>query len=166
MAQVVWTALETTALDIYRPVKPAELRAEVWMAVIHGAKGICYFVHEFAPTFREDGIFRHPDIVQEVIDINRSLIKLAPVLNSEDLRERVAINSAVPIATMLKRQGNDLYLFAVSMRNEPSEPQISVPGIGDAEALVLDENRTVSVRQGKFTDAFAGYGVHRYKITR
>jgi hypothetical protein len=93
--QVVWTALETTALDIHRPVKPAELRAEVWMAVIHGAKGICYFVHEFAPTFREDGIFRHPDIVQEVIDINRSLIKLAPVLNSEDLRERVAINSAV-----------------------------------------------------------------------
>jgi hypothetical protein len=164
--QVVWTALETTALDVHRPVKPAELRAEVWMALIHGAKGICYFVHEFAPTFREDGIFRHPDIVQEVIDINRSLIKLAPVLNSEDLRERVAINSAVPIATMLKRQGNDLYLFAVSMRNEPSEPQISVQGVDDAEALVLNENRTISVRQGKFTDAFAGYGVHRYKITR
>jgi hypothetical protein len=30
----------------------------------------------------------------------------------------------------------------------------------------LNENRTISVRQGKFTDAFAGYGVHRYKITR
>jgi hypothetical protein len=44
--QSVWTAIETTALDPGRPVKPAELRAEVWMALIHGAHGIVYFVHE------------------------------------------------------------------------------------------------------------------------
>ena len=162
--QTVWTAVETTALDVRRPVKPLEVRAEVWMALIHGAKGICYFVHEFAPTFQEDGIFRHPDIVKEVTDINRSLIGLAPVLNSENVNGRVAIESPVPIATMLKRRGSDLYLFTVSMRNEASEPRIFVDGVGDAVALVLDENRTVSIRRGGFVDAFPGYGVHRYKI--
>jgi hypothetical protein len=162
--QTVWTAIETTALDVRRPVKPLEVRAEVWMALIHGAKGICYFVHEFAPTFREDGIFRHPDIVNEVADINRSLAQLAPVLNSENLNRRVTIDSPVPIATMLKGQGSDLYLFTVSMRNQASEPRIFVEGIGDAVALVLDENRTVNIRNGSFVDAFSGYGVHRYKI--
>jgi hypothetical protein len=162
--QAVWTAIETTALDVRRPVKPLEVRAEVWMALIHGAKGICYFVHEFAPTFREDGIFRHPEIVKEVSDINRSLNQLAPVLNSENLNGRVTIDSPVPIATMLKRQGSDLYLFAVSMRNEPSQPRIAVEGIGDAVALVLDENRTVNIRNGELVDTFPGYGVHRYKI--
>ena len=162
--QAVWTAIETTALDVRRPVKPLEVRTEVWMALIHGARGICYFVHEFAPTFREDGIFRHPDIVKEVSDINRSLIQLAPVLNSESLAGRVTVDSRIPIATMLKQQGRDLYLFAVSMRNEASEAKISVDGIGDAVALVLDENRSVTVRNGGFIDAFPGYSVHRYKI--
>ncbi len=162
--QTVWTAVETTALDVHRPVKPLEVRAEVWMALIHGAKGICYFVHEFAPTFREDGIFRHPDIVDEVTDINRSLAQLAPVLNSETLSGRVTIDSPVPIASMLKRQGSDLYLFTVSMRNQASEPRIFVEGVGDSTALVLDENRTVTIRDGGFVDSFPGYGVHRYKI--
>jgi hypothetical protein len=162
--QTVWTAIETTALDVRRMVKPHEVRAEVWMALIHGAKGICYFVHEFAPTFREDGLFLHPEIVKEVTEINRSLTQLAPVLNSESLNGRVVVESAVPIATMLKRQGNDLYLFTVSMRNQASQPSIVVAGVGDAEAIVLDEDRTVRVRNGKFVDAFPGYGVHRYKI--
>lgn len=162
--QAVWTAIETTALDIHRPVTPFEVRAEVWMALIHGAKGICYFVHEFAPTFREDGLFRHPDIVKEVGDINRSLIELAPVLNSENLNGKVTVDSPTPIATMLKRRGSDLYLFAVSMRNAASAPEIFVEGTGDTEALVLGENRSVHIRNGRFVDAFPGYGVHHYKI--
>ena len=65
---------------------------------------------------------------------------------------------------MLKRQGSDLYLFTVSMRNEVSAPRIFVEGTGDTEALVLDEDRTVSIRNGEFVDTFPGYGVHRYKI--
>jgi hypothetical protein len=76
--QSVWTAIETTALDPARPVKPAEVRAEVWMALIHGARGIVYFVHEWAGGFREDGIFRHPDVVREVALINRTVKSLAP----------------------------------------------------------------------------------------
>ena len=32
------------------------------MALTRGAKGIVYFVHEFKPQFREDAIFRYPDI--------------------------------------------------------------------------------------------------------
>lgn len=162
--QAIWTAIETTALDVHRPVKPLEVRAEVWMALIHGVKGICYFVHEFAPTFREDGIFLHPDIVKEVSDINRSIMQLAPVLNSTSLTGKVTVESPVPIATMLKRQGRDFYLFAVSMRNEASSPKIVVEGVGDVEAVALDENRNVSIRNGGFVDTFSGYGVHRYKI--
>jgi hypothetical protein len=50
------------------------------------------------------------------------------------------------------------------MRKEASAPRISVEGIGDAEAFVLDEDRRVIIRNGGFVDAFSGYGVHRYKI--
>ena len=80
--QAIWAVLETTALDpAIRPLR-AQVRAEVWMALIHGSKGIVYFVHEFKPQFREDAIFRYPDIVDEVGNINRLIRSLAPVLNA------------------------------------------------------------------------------------
>jgi hypothetical protein len=53
--QTVWNAIETTALDPNTPVTPAQVRAEVWMSLVHGSRGIVYFVHEFAPKFLEDG---------------------------------------------------------------------------------------------------------------
>ena len=47
--QSIWMALETTALDPTHRPTATEVRAEVWIALIHGATGIFYFVHEFEP---------------------------------------------------------------------------------------------------------------------
>lgn len=94
-AQKVWAVIETTALLPGHAVTPAQLRAEVWMAIIHGAQGIVYFVHEFAPTFREDAIFRHPEVVNEVANENELIKSLAPVLNSPNLGGTVT-NQAYP----------------------------------------------------------------------
>ena len=83
--QSVWMAIETTALDPTLRPTAAEVRAEVWMALIHGATGIFYFVHEFKPNFREDAIFRYPDIVEEVTGTNHLIKSLAPVLKSPSI---------------------------------------------------------------------------------
>lgn len=162
--QSVWTAIETTALDPARPVKPAELRTEVWMALIHGVKGLTYFVHEWAGGFREDGIFRHPDIVREVTAIDETIASLAPVLNSADLSGQIVVSGSVPIATLLKRHEGALYLFCVAMRDEPSIARLAISGVADAEAEALDENRSVVIKQGVLEDHFDGYGVHLYKV--
>ena len=92
--QSVWAAIETTALDPGHAVTPAQVRSEIWMAIIHGAQGIIYFVHEFVPTFREDAIFRHPDVVDEVATENRLIHSLASVLNSPNLDGAVTIEVA------------------------------------------------------------------------
>ncbi len=162
--QTVWTAIETTALDPNRPMKPAEVRAEVWMALIHGARGIVYFVHEWAGGLREDGIFRHPEIVREVAGIDRTIKSLAPVLNSPNINNLIDISSPVPIATMAKGHGNTLYVFAAAMRNQRSTPRLAIRGLLDAEATVLDEERTVTIKDGILADGFEGYAVHIYKI--
>ena len=162
--QTVWAVLETTALDPARPVRAEELRAEVWMALIHGATGIVYFVHEWANSFREDGIFRHPEIVDEVTRINQTIASLAPILNSPDLPERIAVSALVPIATMAKQQEHALYVFAVAMQNQPSTARLALREIHDAEAVVLEEGRSVAIRDGVLEDAFGGYAVHLYKI--
>jgi hypothetical protein len=162
--QRVWTAIETTALDPARPPKPREVRAEVWMALIHGARGIVYFVHEWAPSFREDGILRHPEIVEEVATIDSTIASLAPILNSPNLTGQIDDLSGAPIATMVKQKEDALYLFAVAMQDQPLTLRLTVRGVRDAEAVVLDEDRSIPVSNGVLEDTFAGYAVHFYRI--
>lgn len=162
--QTVWAVLGTTALDPDDPVTPADIRAELWMAIIHGARGIVYFVHEFAPVFRADAIFRHPTVVREVTKEDRLIQSLAPVLNSPSLTGLVSLESASPIAIMVKRSNNTLYIFSVAMSDVPSRASVALEGISAADATVVDEDREIAISDGRFTDYFEGYGVHIYRI--
>jgi hypothetical protein len=162
--QRVWMALETTALDPAHRPSAAQVRAEVWMALIHGATGIFYFVHEFKPNFREDAVFRYPDIVEELTKTNRTIKSLAAVLKSPSMTGTVAVSSTTPIATMVKVFENTTYIFAVAMQNSPSTVRITVGDGHDINARVIGEARSVSIVQGSFEDQFEGYGVHLYQI--
>src|SRR5205814_273103 len=148
--QSVWMALETTAIDPSDRPTAAQVRAEVWMALIHGAAGIFYFVHEFKPNFREDAIFRYPDIVEEVTKTNRLIQSLAPVLNSPSISGTIAVSSTTPIATMVKVFENTAYIFAVAMQNSRSTVRITVGDGHDQNAQVIGEARSVSIVQGSF----------------
>jgi hypothetical protein len=162
--QSVWMALETTALDPTRRPTAAEVRAEVWMALIHGATGIFYFVHEFKPDFREDAIFRYPDIVEEVTKTSRLIKSLAPVLKGSSIYGTISVSSTTPIATMVKVFENATYIFAVAMQNSPSMARITVRDGQDTSARVLGEDRSVTITHGVFEDQFEGYGVHLYQV--
>ena len=163
--QSVWAIIESSALDSLHPVKPDQLRSEVWMALIHGANGIVYFAHEWKPAFREDALFRHSEIVNEARQIDARISNLATVLNSPTAVDAVVASSPIPIATMLKAGGHALYLFAVAMDDQPASVVFTIPGIRDAEAIVLDENRRVPVHDGILRDFFSGYRVHLYEIS-
>jgi hypothetical protein len=162
--QSVWTALETTALNPPQRPTPAQVRAEVWMALIHGATGIFYFVHEFKPTFREDAIFRYPDIVDEVTRTNQLIKSLAAVLKGPSVSGTISLSSPVPIATMVKVYKDTTYIFAVAMENVPSTVRITIDGVHHTDARVIGEDRSVGITQGTFEDRFEGYGVHLYQI--
>lgn len=164
VGQSVWMALETTAIDPTRRPTAAEVRTEVWMALIHGAAGIFYFVHEFKPMFREDAIFRYPDIVREVMETNGMIKRLSPVLKSPSIFGTISVRSPVPIATMVKVHGDTTYIFAVAMENSPSTAQFAVNDIHQTSAHVIGEGRSVSIASGAFEDHFDGYAVHLYQI--
>jgi hypothetical protein len=162
--QRVWAFIETTALDPGHPVTPAQLCAEVWMAIIHGARGIVYFVHEFSPTLREDAIFRYPEVVDKVAEENALIKSLANVLNSSNLDGAITVQSRVPIATMVKRYQNTFYVFAVAMTDSASRCRFTLQGFNGAKALVVGEKRDATITRGVFEDSFDGYGVHIYEI--
>jgi hypothetical protein len=162
--QRVWMALETTALDPTRGPTAAEVRSEVWMALIHGATGIFYFVHEFKPDFREDAIFRYPDIVAEVTRTNKLIKSLSPALRSPGVSGAITVSSNVPVATMVKVYQDTTYIFAVAMQNAPSTARFAINDLHQTSARVIGEDRNLSIAQGSFEDHFEGYGVHLYQL--
>ncbi len=165
----VWVWIETTHIENpdVRPT-PRQVRAEVWMAIIHGAMGIGYFAHEFEPDFIEAGLLSYSDIISAVTEINSRIRELAPVLNSRTVTNGVAVvssNTEVPIAVMLKRYNNSTYLFTVSMRDDPTKGTFTLPGIPQSAKLnVIGEDRDLFISNGEFSDDFNGYDVHLYRI--
>ena len=134
------------------------------MALIHGATGIFYFVHEFKPTFREDAIFRYPDIVEEVARTNQLIKSLAPVLKGPSVSAAISLSSRVPIATMVKVYRDTTYIFAVAMEDVPSTVRITMDDVHHTDVRVIGEARSIGITQGTFEDRFEGYGVHLYQI--
>jgi hypothetical protein len=167
----VFACIETTQINSRgRRATPAEIRSEVWMALIHGAGGIVYFVHEFRPKFVEAGLLAHAEIAAAVKSIDAEIAELAPALNSPSVPDAATVKSSeesVPIALMCKLQGDDVLLFAVAMGPGKTNAAFELRGgKGRAQVTVLGESRALEANDGRFSDSFEGYAVHLYRVRR
>ncbi len=167
--QRAWNCIECTRIsNKERKATPEQVRSEVWMALIHGSKGLIYFVHEWEPRFNESALLSDPAMLAMVTSINQGIHKLAPVLNSPTLSLGATANSEnpdLPVAIMLKRHEGKLYLFACALRDGETKVTFTLPKIpATCVAEVLDENRTVAVQNNQFQDRFGPYEVHRYAL--
>jgi hypothetical protein len=167
--QIIWNCIECTR--IHHPTRkatPQQVRAEVWMSIVHGSMGLIYFVHEWKPRFNESAVLDDPPMLAAIQAINRQLARLAPVLNASTLTPgaRVVSDPAeVPLATVLKRHDGALYLFAVAMREGETTASFEVPDAPPrAHVEVLGEHRQLAAERGCFQDAFKPWDVHLYRI--
>jgi hypothetical protein len=167
--KIIWNCVECTAIRSpkQRPT-PHQVRAEAWMSLIHGSRGLIYFVHQFKPVFKEAALLDDSKMLAAVSALNRQITELAPVLNSPTIHNRVTVQSEnvnVPIATMVKQCQGSTYLFAVGMRDGPTSATFTFKGIkGEGSLQVLDEDRDVTARDGVFEDTFAPWDVHLYRL--
>jgi hypothetical protein len=168
--QAVWTDFETTiiAANTTTGPTPTQTVSEVWLALIHEANGVIYFLDTWNPSFREDAIFASMPMVTAVTALNAQIKALAPELNSASVPDLVTVtssNAAAPVDTMVKVHGTSLYVFSAIARAGTATASYGITGMsGDAVATVVGEGRTVNVTGGKFSDAFAANGVHIYQI--
>ncbi len=166
----VWNCIECTHISNPKAkATPQQVKAEVWMSLIRGSRGLIYFVHQFKPKFIEAGLFADAEMLAKVTAINQQIQDLAPVLNSPVLRAGVAVESSareVPIEATSRRHQGAVYVFAVAMRDGKALARFTVPGLkGRAKVEVLNEKRTLEMRDGEFRDAFGPWDVHLYKIS-
>jgi len=165
----VWACIECTHIsEAGRKPTPSEVRAEVWMALIHGARGLIYFVHQFKPTFVEAALLEDAEMLAAVTTLNQQIAELAPVLNSPSFTNAMTVatsDASVPVATMGKNFNGRSYLFAVAMRGSATTATFSsLKPAGDMTVEVLGENRSLTATNGVFTDQFAPWAVHLYRV--
>jgi hypothetical protein len=169
--KIVWNCLECTRIsNPQRKPTPHQVRAEAWMSLVHGSRGLIYFVHQFKPVFRESALLDDAEMLEAVSVLNRQITRLAPVLNSPPIPDGLTLESSnptVPVATSVKRMGGEEYVFAVAMRDGTTTATITPKGLsGDFTVEVLGEDRSVAATMGSFKDRFGPWDVHLYRLVR
>ena len=166
--KIVWNCIECTAMGGREKATPKQVKAEVWMGLVHGSQGIIYFVHQFKPTFDEHALLDDPEMLAAVTAINKQVRELAPALNSPTVKDAVKVESSnkdVPVATLVKKRGGATYVFAVAMKSGAADATFTLDGLpAGAQVEVLGEDRKMVPADGKFVDHFSDWDVHLYRI--
>jgi hypothetical protein len=173
--RTVWNVIGTS--KVKNPdaiVNPEHIRSQVWMSIINGSRGIIYFVHQFQPRFVEATWFDSPDIAAAIGKINAQVQSLAKVIMkpaSKDIAgitlrdQRKQAISSDNIAITTRRHGCSLYVFAVSLSNQPLRASVDLlraPGT----LVAIDEDRQLEPKGSVLEDDFRPYEVHLYATTR
>ncbi|MGC4043559.1 MAG: hypothetical protein QM758_07110 [Armatimonas sp.] len=154
----IWNCLECTNIDGKAKATPKQVRNQTWRALIHGSRGLIYFVHQFQPKFNEHALLDDPEMLASVTATNRQIQELAPALNLG----KGVYKEERGVETLTLPYKGATYILAAATGDTPT--LLSLPNRGGT-VTVLGENRTLSRANGKFTDTFGPNDVHLYRIT-
>ena len=128
-------------------VSPATVRAESWLSVIGGARGIGFFPADWDPSLTS-AITR---IAREVAALGGALV--AP---------GAPASASAPVIAAARVLEGALYVFAVNPTRTAVRATIHAPGLDGRPLEVLEEGRTVASSGESFTDGFGPLAVHLY----
>ncbi len=172
--RVVWNFVECTAIrrPDHKPT-PAQVRAEVWLALVAGSRGIVWFCHVMEPEVVPAALLADREMAAAVGAINREVLALAPVLNAPTLEDAVQVTTGgdgerPAVAALVKRRGSELFVLAVGLFDRPAQARFSLAealraGVA-ARVVVQGEERELELRDGAFADEFAPHAVHVYRL--
>jgi hypothetical protein len=144
-----------------------QIAGAVVSSLIHEARGILYFNHNFGGPCISQHVLRDgcgKAVRPGVTELNRRITSLAEVLNTQSYRW----DFDTDLDTMLKAHDGSYYVFAMPGRSGGTGRQtLSLPTeLTAASAEVLFENRSVPVQGGSITDTFEKeFSYHIYRIT-
>ncbi|MBM4093910.1 MAG: hypothetical protein FJ276_31565 [Planctomycetes bacterium] len=178
--RITWNCIECTRISNTKTKPtPQQVKAEVWMSIIHGSQGLIYFCHQFQPQFVEAGLLADDEMARAVGEINHQIHELATAINGPSIPDAVTVIcqpadvaqdmadllASPGIATALKKSRGRTYLFAVRMEDRPARGSFQIAGMpGEATIRVLGEDRALTARDGWFEDAFGPHAVHLYEV--
>jgi hypothetical protein len=128
-------------------VTPATVRAESWLSVIGGARGIGFFPADWDPT-----------LTPTITAIAREVAALGGAL----LAPEAPASATGPVLATARSFGGALYVIAANPTRSAVHATLSASGLAGRSLQVLEEGRTVASSGDSFDDDFAPLAVHLY----
>ena len=145
------------------PVTPRAARAEAWLAVAGGARGLGWFTYGW-PDGKAQSFAIADDVATSIAETNAWMQSLAPVLLSPSVR-LAASTPAEPVKLGARAHAGRTYVIAVNSYDVPVRwSAAGLPGLAKQRVTVVGEGRTLLARAGRLADAFASLGVHVYSF--
>jgi hypothetical protein len=132
-------------------ITPQTVRAESWLAIAGGAKGLGFF-----PPAAWTG-----DVGEAIAEVTQEVRQLGPALTSPETEARVeAADSLVRVGA--RKGGGKLTIAAVNAGYEPAAATITVPGLAGRALSVVDTGRRIEPDGDTFTERFPPLGARVY----
>jgi hypothetical protein len=171
--QMVWNFIETgnvTGIVPDRRPTPEQIRAEVWMSIIHGSRGIVYFIHgKTSFSDFDDRALLRPEnaaYLSAVTNVDAELHDLARVIHApaSAVASVEDVVGTSPVDFSARSATGVVHVFAVGMRDAVTRKRFAISTPTDGTVEVLGEARTLPMSAGRFEDEFDGYQAHLYRI--
>lgn len=170
---IVWNFIETgnvTGVTPDRRPTPEQIRAEVWMSIIHGSRGIVYFIHgkTSVANFDDRALLRPENAayLSAVTNLDAEVHALARVINAPttDVVSLEDVVGTSPVDFTARNSAGVVHVFATGMRDAVTRKRFRITPPADGTVEVLGEARTVPMSAGQFEDEFDGYQAHLYRL--
>ena len=135
-------------------VTPATVRAESWLAIAGGAKGLGFF-----PPAAWTG-----DVGEAIAEVTRTVRSLGPALTAPEVAARVEPADGL-VVVGARKHGGRLTIIVANAGYEPAQASITVPGLAGRALTVVGSGRMVRPSADTFTERFPALGARVY-VTR
>ena len=132
-----------------------------YLALVNGAKGIIYWAY----TSSKYHITDYPEHWAYMKKLAGEISSISPVLVTPTVNGKLTSSDKNSVLqTMVKKSNGDWYVFAVNSSTSPCTGSFKLSGAKRAQLDVMFEHRSVSVKNGNWTDEFKPLEVHVYKL--
>ena len=133
-------------------VTPATVRAESWLAIAGGAKGLGFF-----PPAAWTG-----DVGEAIAEVTQTVRALGPALTAPEVVARVEPADGLVKAGARKHSGR-LTIVVANAAYEPGEATITVPGLAGRTLTVVGTGRRIEPDGDTFVERFPPLGARVYE---
>jgi hypothetical protein len=146
-----------------RGVYDDEVRAEVWMTIANGSRGIGWFTHSWTPSYSQ---FRVDSSVQaEMTRTDRQVTNFTlPLLGPAASVTQQMLTSGGNVDSIARQWNGATYIFAVNVNRTSADVRFNGAALAGKSVKVFEEGRTINADSTGFQDNFAPLAVHVYVV--
>ncbi len=175
----VWMTLQISWSGVIKEGKTlrfptfAEQRFMTYQAIINGARGLIYFGGHIPKAMSAEDAklgwnWRFWNrVLRPVIEEIGDKSALNPALLAPNSKIPITVTGADGIEFMTREVGDEIFILACKREGKTAKIEFSgLPQVESVGEVMFEAPRTVTLKEGHFTDWFGPFEVHIYKLRR